>query len=311
MAAASYYHRWFMAQKPLMSVDRVGELVHAALEEIVAHDGSEPAGEVLTGVEKRIHLTDIERSLNKSGIPRWETNLRFYTTSCVKAGYLQKANGYWKITDQGRQALKMPSGELIRDIIKKYNAWAAQRSTGQSSGDTSEVVEKSGTISRTEIYEKAEEQAQSVIEEFIHALAPYDFQKMVGHLLRGMNYFIAHDAPPGPDGGVDLIVYKDALGTVPPRIKAQVKHRRDTKVTVKEIRELHGLLNNDEVGLMISSGGFTFEAAREARSSSKHVDMIDLERFVLLWQQHYDRIDAEGRAMLPLTPIYFLAPVEE
>src|SRR5207248_8687012 len=72
-----------MAQRPLMALDRVGELVHAALEEIVARDGSAPAHEVLVGVEKRVHLTDVERSLNKSGIPRWETNLRFYTTSCV------------------------------------------------------------------------------------------------------------------------------------------------------------------------------------------------------------------------------------
>src|SRR5438477_9293561 len=100
-------------------------------------------------------------------------------------------------------------------------------------------------------------------------LRPTISREWWAHLLRGMGYFVAHDAPPGPDGGVDLIVYKDALGTVPPRIKVQVKHRRDTKVSVKEIRELHGLLNNDEVGLMISSGGFTSEAAREARSASK------------------------------------------
>lgn len=302
-----------MSQKPLMPLDRIGEVLHAALEEIVARDGSAPANEVLAGVERRVHLTDVERSLNKSGIPRWETNLRFYTTSCVKAGYLQKANGYWKITDQGRQALKLSPPELIRDVNKKYNAWVAQRATNLPSDDKAEtdIEEKAASISRAEIYEKAEEQAQAAIEEFLHSLAPYDFQKMAGHLLRGMGYFVAHDAPPGPDGGVDLIVYKDALGTVPPRIKVQVKHRRDTKATVKEIRELHGLLNNDEVGLMISSGGFTSDAAREARSASKHVDMIDLERFVLLWQQHYDRINEEGRAMLPLSPIYFLAPTED
>src|SRR5262249_54990380 len=111
-----------MSQKPLMPLDRVGEVLHAALQEIVARDGSAPANEVLAGGEKRIHLSDVERSLNKSGTPRWETNLRFYTTSCVKAGYLQKGNGYWKITDQGRQALKMPPAELIRDVTKKYNA---------------------------------------------------------------------------------------------------------------------------------------------------------------------------------------------
>lgn len=296
-----------------MPLDRVGEVLYAALEEIVSRDGSAPANEVLTGVEKRIQLSDVERSLNKSGIPRWETNLRFYTTSCVKAGYLQKGNGYWKITDQGRQALKMSPSELIRDVTRKYNAWAAQRPASQPANqkDETEIDDKTVSTTRAEIYEKAEEQAQAGIEEFIHALAPYDFQKIIGHLLRGMGYFIAHDAPPGPDGGVDLIVYKDALGTIPPRIKVQVKHRRNEKVTVKEIREIHGLLNNDEVGLMVSSGGFTSEAAREARAASKHVDMIDLERFVGLWQQHYDRIDEEGRAMLPLTPIFFLAPVEE
>ncbi len=108
-----------MTNKPLMSLDRIGEVVRAALEEIAARDGSAPANEVLAGVERRVRLTEVERSPNKSGIPRWETNLRLYTTSCVKAGYLQKGNGYWKITDQGRIALKQPSGELIRDINRK------------------------------------------------------------------------------------------------------------------------------------------------------------------------------------------------
>lgn len=41
-----------MAQKPLMPLDRVGELVRAALEEIIAHDGSAPANEVLVGVRE-------------------------------------------------------------------------------------------------------------------------------------------------------------------------------------------------------------------------------------------------------------------
>ena len=304
-----------MARATLMSLDRIGEVLHAALSEIVARDGSAPAHEVLSGVERRVTLTDVERSLNKSGIPRWETNLRFYTTSCVKAGYLQKGSGYWKITDAGREALKMTPAELVRDVNRRYAIWNAQRVTTEPEDPGTEIDEAAPAAaretSRSEIFEKAIEQAQSGIEEFIHALGPYEFQKMVGYLLRGMGYFIAHDAPPGPDGGVDLIVYKDALGTVPPRIKVQVKHRRDTKVSVKEVRELHGLLNHDEVGLMVSSGGFTSDSAREARAASKHVDMIDLERFVSLWQQHFDRISEEGRATLPLAPIYFLVPTEE
>jgi len=295
--------------QPLMSLDRIGETIRAAFEEIIEHDGSARAGDVLKGVGKRLTLTDTEKSLNATGIPRWETNLRFYTTSCVKAGYLQKSNGYWKITDQGRDALvKFRKGDLIREINRRYSEWASRQKKDEPKDELPVEVEKTEPLLRNATFEKAEEQARNGIEEHIFRTAPYDFQDMVGHLLSGMGYFVAHNAPPGPDGGVDLIVYKDALGTVAPRVKVQVKHRRDTKVSPKEIRELHGLLHNDEVGLIVSSGGFTSEAMREARSSSKHVDMIDLERLVTLWQQHYDRLSEEGRAMLPLTPVFFLAP---
>ena len=52
-----------------------------------------------------------------------------------------------------------------------------------------------------------------------------------------MGYHVPFVAPPGRDGGVDVIAYKDPLGTVAPRIKAQIKHREE-KVTVREVREL-------------------------------------------------------------------------
>jgi predicted Mrr-cat superfamily restriction endonuclease len=39
-----------------------------------------------------------------------------------------------------------------------------------------------------------------------------------------MDYYVA---PPGPDGGIDLIAHTDPLGTTGPRIKVQVKRRDD------------------------------------------------------------------------------------
>ncbi len=52
-----------------------------------------------------------------------------------------------------------------------------------------------------------------------------------------MGYHVPFIAPPGRDGGVDAIAYKDPLGTVAPRIKVQVKHK-EQKATVREVREL-------------------------------------------------------------------------
>lgn len=304
-----------MESATLMTIERVDELMRAVFEELVAKDGSAHGRDALAAVPKRVKLTEVERSANASGVARWETNVRWHTIDCVKAGYLQKENGYWKITDLGRQALKLPKGELIRTAARLYREWKAKN--GEGTGTAPEAVtpppppKADDATLRSEAFERAEEDAREGIERHVHKLSPYEFQDLVSHLLRAMGYFVAHNAPPGPDGGVDLIVYKDPLGTVAPRIKVQVKHRKDVKVSVKEIRELHGLLHADEVGLMVSSGGFTSDAAREARASSKHVDMMDLERFVTLWQQHYDRTTEEGRAMLPLAPVYFLAPVDE
>jgi len=66
-----------------------------------------------------------------------------------------------------------------------------------------------------------------------------------------------------------------------------------------------------DIGLIVSSGGFTSEAEREIRSSGKHIETMDLERVITLWQEHYDKLSQAGRALLPLVKVFFLAPAEE
>lgn len=91
----------------------------------------------------------------------------------------------------------------------------------------------------------------------------------------------------------------------------QVKHRQ-SKVSVKQVRELEGLLRKSgDTGLIVSSGGFTAEAEREVQSSSKHIEIMDLDRLLDMWERHYDKIRDAGKALLPLVRLYFLAPSEE
>jgi restriction system protein len=94
-------------------------------------------------------------------------------------------------------------------------------------------------------------------------------------------------------------------------MRVQIKHR-DQKTTVKEVRELEGLLRKDgDIGLLVSSGGFTSEVEREIRASSKHIETMDLDRLISLWQQHYEHLRETGKQRLPLVKLYFLAPVQE
>ena len=88
-----------------------------------------------------------------------------------------------------------------------------------------------------------------------------------------------------------------------------VKQRPDTKASVQEIRELAGLLRREgDVGLFVSTGGFTNEAVSEAKTSSRHIEIMDMKRFIDLWKTHYSTITEEDKSLLPLREIMFLAP---
>jgi restriction system protein len=70
-----------------------------------------------------------------------------------------------------------------------------------------------------------------------------------------------------------------------------------------------GLLQGDgDIGIFISSGGFTSDSKSTARSSQVHVELIDLSRFIELWQEFYPKLSDEDKNLLPLIPIYFYSP---
>src|SRR5262249_9791330 len=126
--------------------------------------------------------------------------------------------------------------------------------------------------------------------------------------LRAMGYHVAWVSPPGKDGGLDIIAYTDPLGAKPPRIKVQVKRVAD-KVARTHLQQFLSIVTEHDVGLFVSTGGFTRDAEEFARSQERRqITLIDLERLVDLWTQHSSGLNDRARRRLPLTPIYFLTP---
>ena len=80
-----------------------------------------------------------------------------------------------------------------------------------------------------------------------------------------MGYHVSWNAPPGPDKGIDILAHNDPLGTSTPRIKVQVKRRAD-KISVDGLRSFMAVLGEQDVGIFVSTGGFTSEAESEART---------------------------------------------
>lgn len=261
-------------------------------------------------VEKRAELTDwAKERLEKTNNLRWWSILQFYTIDCMKAGFLLKKKGTWYITLEGEKALRLNKYELLESAIKAYRNWKLK--------DKKEPIDESGDFDEEDIsldpsttVDQVQQEAVDGIKNHILKMNPYEFQDLVAALLRGMGYYTPFVAPKGKDGGVDVLAYRDAFGIETPRIKVQVKHRND-KASVKQIRELIGILQKEgEVGLFVSSGGFTPDAISESKSAHVHVELIDLDYFITLWQEFFKKLADEDKNLLPLIPIYFLAPTE-
>lgn len=170
------------------------------------------------------------------------------------------------------------------------------------------VMASSKDLKTLTAVEEAEKQSWVEIDAHLRKMRPYDFQELVAALLRAMSYYVSWVAPPGKDGGTDIVALADPLGSRPPRIKVQVK-RQQAAVTVDVVRSFMAVLGDEDVGLFVSVGGFTKDAAEEVRTQEKRrVTLIDLGRLFDLWVEFYPKLTDEARQRLPLRPIYFLAP---
>lgn len=283
------------------------KVIYAAFQILKENGGELNGREVIEQAGEKIELDEWAKSkYEKSGYIRWQSILHFFSIDCIKAGFLVKKKGVWYLTKEGETAIGLGEVGLLNAATEAYRIWKKEKEVEEVDGG--ELEESSSDKEQEATIDEIEQIALEGLKNYIKSKNPYEFQDLAAALLRGMGYYTPFVAPTGKDGGVDIIAYRDPLGTVSPRIKVQVKHR-DQSASVHEIRQLMGLLQKDgDVGIFISSGGFTPDSKTTARSSHVHVELIDLPRFIELWQEFYSKLSDEDKSMLPLTPIFFYAP---
>ncbi|OPY10195.1 MAG: Restriction endonuclease [Syntrophus sp. PtaB.Bin001] len=288
------------------------KVIYAALKILKDAGGELPSKEVIARIPQTVQFDSWDQeTYEKSGYVRWTSILHFFSIDCIKAGFLVKKKGVWFLTKEGEAALDLGERGLLEAATKAYRDW--KKKMGESVADEKSLEEpiiEKGARAREITLEEVEQMALDGLRKYVEAKTPYEVQDLVAALLRGMGYHTPFVAPRGKDGGIDVVAYQDPLGTTVPRIKVQIKHR-ESLASVNEIRELMGLLQKDgDVGIFVSTNGFTGDAKAAARSSHVHVELIDFERFITLWQEFYPRLTDEDKAKLPLRAVYFLAPEE-
>ena len=198
------------------------------------NDNEMSSKELLNKMEQKINFTDWEKKrYEKTGQLKWQIVCSFQTMACVKAGILIKNNGIWYLTPEGIEAEKLNEEKLLEKINIEYKKWKNNQSLvsdvfSDEEAIEDEIEEKENLL----FYYDLQAKAIDGMTNYLNKKNPYEFQELVAALLRGMGYFTPFVAPKGKDGGVDIIAYKDPLGTTTPRIQVQVKHR-ESNASVK------------------------------------------------------------------------------
>jgi len=295
--------------------ERTGEFIRKLFEILLAYPDGLNGREAIAALRKKVELSEYEEGsypTSPPGVPRFEVIVRFATVDCVKAGWLLKQKGRWIVTEEGKKAYADPTladpGNFYREAGKRYREWKAGQPGGEEATPPGEIDDGNAGKAASITFEQADEQAWAEIKQYLQQMNPYDFQELVAALLRAMAYHVSWVAPPGKDGGIDIVAWSDPLGTRPPRIKVQVK-RLEQKINVVDLRSFMATLGDDDAGLFVSTGGFTKDAEEEARTQEKRkVTLVDLDKLFDLWVEYYARLDDVARRWLPLRAIQFLDP---
>jgi 5-methylcytosine-specific restriction protein B len=122
---------------------RLGEIQRAIFQVLLDHPDGLPVKELTQQAEVLCPATPFENEAypNNPAVRRYPKTQRFATITAVKAGWLIKEKGVWRLTDRGRLAFKEHADpdEFQRAAIQGYQQWQAENPT--KSYDAAEEAE--------------------------------------------------------------------------------------------------------------------------------------------------------------------------
>lgn len=139
----------------------------------------------------------------------------------------------------------------------------------------------------------------------------HNLTRLVDGVLRAQGY-ATYVSPPGPDKGVDILAAPEPLGFGQPRICVQVKSEGNP-IDRATLDQLIGTMQNfhAEQGLLVAWGGFKSSVDREIPAQFFRVRLWDQKALIDEILQHYDKLDEDLRAELPLKRVWTVATDED
>jgi len=141
--------------------------------------------------------------------------------------------------------------------------------------------------------------------------AGHNLTRLVEGLLQAQGY-TTYRSPEGADGGADILAGMGALGFGTPQLCVEVKSEA-SPIDRPTVDKLLGAMSkfNAPQGLFVSWSGFKTNVQKELAQSFFKVRLWTQRELLDALFAHYDKLDADLKAELPLKRIWTVAAQEE
>lgn len=245
---------------------------------------------------KHFNLTPEEKNIGfeKSSGLKYIHRTWWAVTFLRQAELLEKPKrGYIKITKKGKEVLDSGIKEINVKYLHKFPEFINFLNRSKKKDETKKSDEKDLT---------AEEKIQSSVDEINEVVKSdilerilkqnaYFFESLVVDLLKAMGYAGANNfaevTKKTRDGGIDGILYQDALGLDKVFVQAK-RYKEDNLVQGKEMTNFIGSLEvkGTNKGIFITTSEFSNDVFEKIKDSSKNVITINGNKLTDLMLQY-------------------------
>ena len=240
------------------------ELMAPSIEALKRLGGSASIDELVPEIVKLLRLSEEVADVPHGTTGRTELEYRsaWARTYLRRAGLIENSErGIWALTPEGTKAATVDGRKIARDVAKQFQS---ERATANKSGGP--AAEDSATILSW----------QDRLIEVLQAMDPVAFERLCQRVLRESGFIEVEVTKRSGDGGIDGFGTIRIGGLVSFNVLFQSK-RYQGNVGPDVVRDFRGaMIGRAEKGMIISTGGFTSEARREAtRDGAPPIDLLD------------------------------------
>jgi restriction system protein len=241
------------------------ELINPTLQALKRLGGSASIDELRPEVIRIIDLPQEVAEIPHGGGGRTELEYRaaWARTYLRKAGLIENSErGIWALTPLGSQTDAVDGRRIARDVARQFQTARVAIST------PGEAVEPTS--------EEAAITWQDKLLSVLQAMDPIAFERLCQRILRESGFIEVAVTKRSGDGGIDGYGTIRLGGLISFNVLFQSKRYR-SNIGPEVVRDFRGaMVGRADKGLIISTGGFTLEARKEAtRDGAPPIDLID------------------------------------